>query len=119
MLNDLIVFQKTYDFYVWQKTVIRHLAKVHKYSLGVQLENETLNLLKQIVKANLTRTAKKEEIENCLVFLEIIKVLIRAGHEFNREGGISLKNYQLASEKLAEIGKLLGGWLKNFSGRAF
>lgn len=113
-IENLIVFQKTYDFFVWQKAIIRHLAKVHKYSIGIQLENETLNLLKQIARANLSRNNKNEEIAECLAILEIIKILIRAGHEFNREGGISLPHYQVASEKLIEIGKLLGAWWKKF-----
>ena len=33
---DLLAYQKAYEFLVWQKTVIAHLAKVHKYSLGAR-----------------------------------------------------------------------------------
>ncbi|MCX6702630.1 MAG: four helix bundle protein [Candidatus Wolfebacteria bacterium] len=113
-IEDLIAFQKTYDFFVWQKTVVRHLAKVHKYSLGIQLENETVNLLKQIIRSNMSRDGREKEIVECLTILEMIKILIRAGHEYNKEGGISFPHYKAASEKLIEIGRLLGAWRKKF-----
>jgi len=113
-IEDLIVFQKTYDFLVWLKIVIRRLAKVHKYSLGIQIEDESVRLMRQIARANLTREDKREKILECLETLEIIKALLRIGHEFNRSGGISVKYYEKGSEMLVEIGRLLGGWREKF-----
>ena len=37
MLYDLTIFQKAYDFLLWVKPTVQRFAKVHKYSLGVQL----------------------------------------------------------------------------------
>lgn len=114
MLSELKIFQKTYDFLLWTKPVVQKLAKVHKYSLGIQLENEVIELLKQIVRANFKRN-KKEAIEECFVHYEIIKILIRIGKDFRGSGGISLKQYEFATKQLNEIGKLLRGWYKRFS----
>ena len=114
-VEQLIAYQKAYDFFVWQKSVTGHLAKVHKYSLGIQIENEALELIKNIVIANMARVNKSREIEKCLVDVEILKILFRAGHELNREGGISAKHYETASDKLVELGNICGGWLKKFS----
>ena len=113
-IENFIVYQKAFDFFVWQKSVVKHLAKVHKYSLGVQIENEALDLLKNIIVANMARVGKAREIERCLVGVEILKVFFRAGYELNREGGIGLKQYEGASERLVEMGNLCGGWLKKF-----
>jgi hypothetical protein len=113
-IENFIVYQKAFDFFIWQKSVVKHLAKVHKYSLGIQIENEALELLKRIIVANMSRTAKARDIERCLVSLEVLKILFRAGHELNREGGVSLKQYEAASERLVELGNLCGGWLKRF-----
>jgi len=44
MIDDLIVYQKTYDFLLWIKPTVQRFQKVHKYSLGVQLENAVLDL---------------------------------------------------------------------------
>ena len=127
-IETFVVYQKAFDFFIWQKSVVKHLAKVHKYSLGVQIENEALALLKNIIVANMARplsptaqavggqarTGKGKEIERCLVSLEMLKVLFRAGYELNRDGGINLKQYEASSEKLVELGNLCGGWLKRF-----
>ena len=113
-IETFIVYQKAFDFFVWQKSVVKHLAKVHKYSLGVHIENESLALLKNIIIANMARAGKAKEIERCLVSVEILKVLFRAGYELNREGGVNVKQYEAASEKLVELGNLCGGWFKKF-----
>ena len=111
MLYDLKVFQKTYDFLLWLKPTVQRFAKVHKYSLGIQLENEVLELLKKIVRANYKRD-KKEFIEECFAHYEIVKILVRLSKEYKL---LNIKQYEFASKELDEIGKLLGGWYKKFS----
>lgn len=112
MLHDLFVFQKTYDFLLWIKPTVQKFAKVHKYSLGLQLETETLELLKCIIRANLSRTKKSEIIEEAFVRYETVTVLIRISKDFK---SINIKQYEFASTKLAEIERLLGGWRKKFA----
>jgi len=67
MISDLIVFQKTYDFLLWVKPTVQRFAKVHKYGLGAELEKETLQLLRQIIRANMFRTDKRRHIAECFV----------------------------------------------------
>lgn len=52
MIEELIVYKKVYDFLLWVKPTVQRFQKVHKFSLGVQLENSVLDLLKSIVRAN-------------------------------------------------------------------
>ena len=111
MLYDLKIFQKVYDFLVWVKAVIQKFAKVHKYSLGIQLENETIELIKQIIRANFKQGNKKELIEECFVRYEMIKVLIRLSKDYKL---LTIKQYEFASKELDEIGRLLGGWRRRF-----
>ena len=113
-IENLIIYQKAFDFFVWQKSVINHLAKVHKYSLGVKIEDQSLELLTNVIRANMARENKAKVIEDCLVSLEVLKVLFRAGHQLNRDGGINMKQYMFAGEKLVELGNLCGAWLKKF-----
>jgi len=115
MLYDLKLFQKVYDFLLWIKPTVQRFAKVHKYSLGLQLENETLELLKSIIRANFKRENKKDFIEECAVHYETVKVLIRLTKDFSGSGGLSLKQYEFAAGQLNEIGKLLSGWHRRFS----
>ena len=111
MLWDLKLFQRAYDFLLWIKPTVQRFAKVHKYSLGIQLENETIAFLKEIIKANFTRE-KREAIKECFVRFEMIKILIRLSKDYKL---LSIKQYEFASKELEEIGNLLGGWHRKFS----
>jgi len=57
MLYDLHLFQRVYDFLLWIKPTVQRFTKVHKYSLGVQLENEVIELLKEIIRANFQKAS--------------------------------------------------------------
>lgn len=59
------------------------------------------------------RGNKKGLIDECFVRFETVKVLIRLSKDYKL---ITIKQYEHASEKLIEIGKLLGGWRKRFGG---
>ncbi len=112
---DLLAYQKAYEFLVWQKTVVMRLAKVHKYSLGIKIENETLALLASIVRANMApKVDKARAIAECVVSVEILSVLFRFGHDLRESGGISTRHYAAASDRLTTLGNLCGAWLKKF-----
>ena len=55
---------------------------------------------------------KAEFIEECIVSYEALRILIRVAQNFNV---LNLRQYELAAQKLEEIGRLLGGWHKRFS----
>ncbi len=111
MLYELKIFQKVYDFLVWVKPTVQRFSRVHKYSLGIQLENELLALLKQIIRANMQRGSKKIEIEQGFVHYEVVKVLLRLSKEYKL---LNVKQYEFAFKQLVEIGALLGGWYKPY-----
>ncbi len=110
MISDLIVFQKTYDFLLWVKPTVQRFAKVHKYSLGVELERETIQLMRQIIQANMHKAGKRERIAECIVRYETVKIFIRLSKDFKL---LNVKQYEYSAVKLNEIGRLLGGWYKN------
>ncbi len=112
MLHDLTLYQKSYEFLFWIKQVVQKFAKAHKYALGIQLENEMLELVKAIVRAN-RAWDKRPYIEECFVRYETVRILVRACKDFKL---ITVRQYEFASEKLAEIGRLLGGWQKYSAG---
>lgn len=104
------MYQKTYDLVMWGNSVTCKFAKVHKYSLGVKLENSLLEFLEMVVKANVMEN-KKYWIQQAMVKFQIIKVFVRIAREINV---ISKKQYRFASELIFEVGNLLGGWYKKY-----
>jgi len=112
MLSQLKIYQKVYDFLLWVKPTVQRFTRVYKYSLGIELEKEVLELLRTIIKANLNRGDKAGEIKQCLIHYETVKVFVRLAKDYRL---LSLRQYKFAAEKLEEIGKMLGGWQKKFS----
>ena len=80
--------------------------------MGIELEKETIELLKQVVRANYKKDDRKKDIEKCFVHYEIIKILIRISKDYHL---LNIKQYEFVAKELNEIGRLLGGWYKKFS----
>jgi hypothetical protein len=114
MIQNLTVFQKIYDFSLWTDTLVRGFSKTHKYTLGIQIQNEVTELMKCVIRGNLKKE-KREMIEECFVHYEIVKVLIRMANDLRGSGTMTIKQYERAVLQLDEIGRLLGGWGKRFS----
>ncbi len=105
MTEDLIVYQKSYDLLFWIKPTVQRFAKVHKYSLGIELEKSAIMLLKTIASINYKKN-KSEVIENCLIEFEGVKILIRLSKDFKL---ITIEQYEYSAGLLVEIEKMLWG----------
>ena len=110
--RDLIVYQKTFDYCRWQRSIVIRFAKVHKYSIGIELQKEGIALLKWIVRANVSRQYRAVYIEEALGCVHALLVNIRFGWDARDSGGISTKQYHCAADMLLEIERMLSGWLK-------
>jgi len=111
MLEDLIIFKKSYDFSKWLFQHTNKFPKSHRFSAAVRLENAMLEFLRLISIANnrhqklpLLRTADEE--------LVTLRILMRFSHDLRF---INTKSYEYAIKQLEEIGKMLGGWIKKNS----
>ena len=91
-----------------------HLDKRRRYSLGVSLEQSIVNLLQELVMAkNAPKPLKSAYLLKAGSHLEIATLKLRLFLELMI--GNETKIFQ-AQAKLAEIGRMLGGWLKSLNG---
>jgi len=77
--------------------------------LGQQIENTILQILKGIIQVNV-EINKKPYLKQISVELDKLRILIRLSKDLKF---ISIRQYQFIAEKINEIGKMLGGWLKS------
>jgi len=113
-LKELKVYQKAYDFHTYVRALVFRFARIHKYSLGVELESATLRLISNIVRAYYLRGEEKvSALCECLVILEIVQIQIRMGYEVRMQGGMSAKNYEVASQKIDELRKMIFVWRRS------
>jgi len=109
MLQDLVIFQKVYDLILWMYPLINKFPKKQRFVLGQQLENALLDILKGIIQANQERN-KLEILKQVSIDLDKFRILFRLAKDLRF---MSIKQYQFGAEKINEVGKILGGWMKS------
>jgi len=109
MLQDLVIFQKVYDLILWMYPLINKFPKKQRFVLGQQIENTILEILKGIIEANQERD-KLAYLKKISVELDKLRILVRLSKDLRF---ISIRQYSFAAEKINEIGKMLGGWMKS------
>lgn len=111
MLEQLTIFEKTYQLIAWLYPTIQKFPKSQRFVLGQQVESVALDLLRGIIRANASR-AKLPILYDVSVDLDTLRILLRLCKDLKF---ISLRQYAFAAEMVNEVGKLLGGWIRSNS----
>jgi len=109
-LRDLTIYQKHYDLMLYAIPVINRFPKSQRYVLGQQAMNTLLDIAKLIIQAN--RQRGKNRLRTLWVVdqrLEEFRLLIRLAKDLHM---LAVRKYGLMAEMAAEVGRLLGGWIK-------
>ncbi len=84
--------------------------KSEKYSLGQKIENTILEILEfSLQAASASKQEKTALLKTTDIKLNLLKILIRLANEIK---AIDNKKYLILQEKLQEIGKMIGGWMR-------
>ena len=101
---------RIFEFYKLFHDYLKLFPKSEKYSLGQKIENLVLEILEFSLKAAYSYKEEK------LIFLKkadakvnLLKILIRLANEIK---ALDSKKYLILQEKLQEIGKMIGGWIR-------
>ena len=109
MFQNLAIFEKTYELVLWLYPTVNKFPKSQRFVLGQQIENTILKILQGIIEANQERN-KIPYLKQVSVELDKLRILIRLSKDLKF---ISIKQYGFAANKVNEIGKMLGGWIKS------
>jgi four helix bundle protein len=108
--HDAPIIQKISDFYQDLYLVVEKMPKKDKYALGLRIQNLTLDLLELTIEAeNISKKEKILPLNKANIKIDLLKILIRLTYEIR---AIDQKKYLRLEEKLQEIGKMLGGWIR-------
>jgi four helix bundle protein len=109
MLHDMVVYQKHYDLMLYAFPIINRFPKNQRFVLGQQMQNCMLDIAQLIVQANAEHNKGRTlwQIDN---ELEKLRLLTRLAKDLNI---MAVKQYGLMGERISEIGRLLGGWIKS------
>jgi len=107
--REMIIYQRHYDLMLYSFPIIGRFPKEQRFVLGQQIETAMLEIGKMIVHANKLRQ-KREKLYELDIALEKLRFLIRLSKDLKM---MSVSKYGHHCERIDEIGKLLGGWLKS------
>jgi hypothetical protein len=110
MPEEMVIFTRTYDFLSWLLPMTMNFPKPQRFVVTGRLQNAVLNFQELLIEANALRNTRRNE-KLCAADAELLKVRLYL-RLCQRWGWITDGQYYHASEMVAEVGKLLGGWLK-------
>lgn len=88
-----------------------NFPKGSRYTLGGKIDSLFLEVIENIVKAGYSDRAEKlVSLKRSSVKLDLLKFFLQIAWEIK---SLDNKKYIKLSEKLNEIGKMLGGWMKS------
>ncbi|MFH1947351.1 MAG: diversity-generating retroelement protein Avd [Candidatus Magasanikbacteria bacterium] len=108
--NDIPAIAKTIGLYKQFYGFLGSFPKRDKYVLGTRIENYIIDLLENLLLASKQpKTCKLPTLLQADQKLGMLKIFIRLALEVKI---IDDKKYLILQERLAEIGRMLGGWIK-------
>lgn len=108
MMQELKIIEKQYELILWLYPLVTKFPQKQRFVLGQQMQNGVLEILQGTIAANHERD-KVTLLKRVSVDLDKFRYLFRLSKDLQF---ISVRQYQFGAEKINEIGKMLGGWMK-------
>jgi len=110
MAEEMIIFTRTYDFLSWVLPLAEKFPRSQRFVITQRLQNAVLNFQESIIEANSLRgILRVEKLRMADAELRKVRLYLRLCEKWK---WMNAGQYHHVSEMVAEIGKLLGGWLK-------
>ena len=108
---DLSIIKHTEDMMGYGYQCLRQFPKSEKHVLGADIRHCMIDFLGLIVRCG-KRYHKKVSLQDADIQLEVLRRLIRLAKDL---GFICMRHYENWSKHIAEVGNMLGGWIRSSS----
>ena len=108
-MKESPIFTRSYDLLRWLIPLTIKFPRQQRFVIAEAVQRTALGLHERIIEA-----AKSEDRLPCLrqadVELTKLRFYVRLCRDFEL---VSFKQYKHAAERMAEVGRLLGGWIRS------
>lgn len=110
--QNLLIYKKYTDLYYYAYDLLEKYPKNERFALSSDIKKSLNSALKNILYAQKIYDMKEKMRYLNMLDAELMyqRFMIRISY---KKKYITLKNYQVWSYKVTEIGKMLGGWIKS------
>lgn len=112
MAEDLKILQKIFDMMEYAYPALAQYPKSEKFALCTDIKHSMDILLERCIEAQ-KKYYKKTTLQDMDVEIMKLRAYIRLSFQL---GFLPSKKYEIWSDRLVEIGKMLGGWIKTVNG---
>jgi 23S rRNA-intervening sequence protein len=105
---------KAYDFVLWLLPKVEKFPRSYRFSVGDRLVSAGLDLLLILVRASYT-SDKAALLQNASLETNTLRYLLRLAKDLRI---LTVDAYGFSTERVEEIGRMIGGWQKSVAKRA-
>lgn len=110
MPNEMIILTRTFDLLAWLLPRSESFPKVHRLTVTQRLLNAALDFQEVLFEAHSQGgTTRQKHLRAADAHLNKLRLYLRLAHHWR---WLNDGQYRHVSAMVAEIGKLLGGWIK-------
>lgn len=111
--TELPVIQKLVSAYKLWHEFLPHFPKTSRYTLGAKIDSLFVETVEPVLLASHQSKEKKLPlVHKALTKLDVLKFFLQIAWEIK---GLDNKKYIMLSERLDEIGRMLGGWYRQLN----
>lgn len=109
--GEMVIFTRTFDFVEWLISRTMDFPRSQRFVVTRRLQDAALDFYERIVEANGCRgEARRRKLQEADILLDKVRHYLRL---VSRWGWLTTGQYHHAAGMVAEIGQLLGGWIKS------
>jgi len=111
MNDDMVIFTRTYDLLTWLLPQAERFPKHQRFVVTKRLQDAVLDFQEKIIEANALAPGPKrmDRLREADAALVRLRLYLRLAH---RWAWLDHGQYEHVAEMVAEIGRLLGGWMR-------
>jgi len=113
MAEEMVIFTRCYDLLAWLMPKAEKFPRAFRFTVTLRLMNAALDLQEALFDAQSRRELERlAALRNADGALNRLRLYLRLAYQWH---WLNAGQYEHVSDLAAEIGRLLGGWIKQSS----
>ncbi len=114
MSEEMVIFTRTLDLLDWLLLKAEHFPKLYRSTVTQRLLDAALDFQEALFDAHSQGgTTRQKHLRAADANLDKLRLYVRLAHRWK---WLNDGQYEHVSRMIAEIGRLLGGWIKQTAG---
>ena len=113
MADDLVLLTRLFDLLTWLLPKAERFPRVYRQTVTWRMMNAALDCQEAVFAAQSARDARRQlALQDADAALNRLRLYLRLAHQWR---WLNIGQYAHVSAQVAEIGRMLGGWIKQSS----